>query len=173
MMERGTLVRLKSRAAVSAPGSAPRLCPPSLPPALPPALPRAAVSAPSGSHRLLVADGSADDASQGRLHLLRKPGGAGSVGVEDSFYWSLCTIVRFHLCYEVRQKAPADDTLSCLSVDPRLRRLRRRRPRWCGSGLDSSRRSPRRRGGRGCWTRSACRCCLWRASPQPGQASGT
>ena len=40
MMERGTLVRLKSRAAVSAPGSAPRLCPPSLPPALPPALPQ-------------------------------------------------------------------------------------------------------------------------------------
>ena len=34
MMERGTLVRLKSRAAVSAPVSAPRLCPPSLPPAL-------------------------------------------------------------------------------------------------------------------------------------------
>ena len=64
---------------------------------------------------MLVADGSADDASQGRLHLLRKPGGAGSVGVEDSFYWSLCSIVRFHLCHEVRQKAPADDTLSCLS----------------------------------------------------------
>ena len=166
MMERGTLVRLKSRAAVSAPVSAPGSAPVS-------ATLRAAVSAPSGSHRLLVADGSADDASQGRLHLLRKPGGAGSAGVEDSFYWSLCTIVRFHLCYEVRQKAPADDTLSCLSVDPRLRRLRRRRPRWCGSGLDSSRRSPQRRGGRGCWTRSACRCCLWRAPPQPGQASGT